>query len=278
LPELKVDFRWLECPVIIPYMGGKFELSRKLIPMIPHHERYIEVFAGGASMFFRKSKVDFSVLNDKDNDIVNLYLSIANHYDEFVDYAQWLIKSREIFDKYRDELKSNKEIDIPDPKRAACYYYVIKCAFNNSCHNPISKAADWNVDMLENLKHSRKELDNVMIENLDFRELTKRYPPNKKDFWYLDPPYVVAGERKDYYFHSFDEQDHADFVKMCDEINELGGKFMVSYDDRKEVIDAFENYHIMKIPTRYSGQLFNKDYKNELVITNYKPIGQASLF
>ena len=25
------DPRWFECPVMIPYMGGKFELSRKLI-------------------------------------------------------------------------------------------------------------------------------------------------------------------------------------------------------------------------------------------------------
>ena len=273
-----MDFRWLECPVIIPYMGGKFEFSRKLVPMIPYHERYIEVFAGGASMFFRKVKTDFSVLNDKDNDIVNLYMSVADRYDEFVNYARWLVKSRELFDKYRKSIMNSKKINIPDPKRAACYYYVIKCAFNNSCHNPISKEADWNRKMLEDLKYTRKKLDNVMIENLDFRDLTTRYPPKPTDFWYLDPPYVIAGERKDYYFFSFSDEDHKDFVKMCDEINELGGKFMVSYDDRKEVTDAYKNYNIMKIPIRYSGQLYNKNYKNELVITNYEQAGQESLF
>ena len=273
-----MDFRWLECPVIIPYLGGKFELSRKLVPMIPHHERYIEVFSGGASMFFRKIKAGFSVLNDKDNDIVNLYVSVAECYDEFKRYAKWLVKSRELFDTYRYEIKNDKNIDIPDPKRAACYYYVIKCAFNNSCHNPISKEADWNVNMLDDLRHSRIKLDNVMIENLDFRELIKRYPPSPKDFWYMDPPYVIAGERKDYYFYSFDNDDHADLVKMCDELNELGSKFMLSYDDRKEVTYAFENYNIMKIPVKYSGQLYNKNYKNELVITNYEPVGQESLF
>ena len=216
-----MDFRWLECPVIIPYMGGKFELSRKLVPMIPQHERYIEVFAGGASMFFRKVRVDFSVLNDNDNDIVNLYLSIANCYDEFVDFAKWLIKSREIFDTYRNEIKANKTIDIPDPKRAACYYYVIKCAFNNSCHNPISKEADWNIKMLEDLKHSREQLDNVMIENLDFRELTKRYPPSKKDFWYLDPPYFIATEKGNYYMNNFSVEDHLRLKGCVDKIDEF---------------------------------------------------------
>ena len=274
-----MDFRWIECPVIIPYMGGKFELSRKLIPMIPNHERYIEVFAGGASMFFRKQKVKMSVLNDKDNDIVNLYTTIANKYEEFVQYASWLVKSRELFDTYRKEINFDKTIDIPDPKRAACYYYVVKCAFNNNVHNPIAKESDWNEKMLEDLSYSKKQLNNVMIENLDFRELLTRYPPKTTDFWYLDPPYVIAGERKDYYHHSFNDKDHNDFVEICHELDKLGSKFMVSYDDRKEILNSFEKYNIVKIPIRYYAQLFNKDYKNELVITNYKPSSiQESLF
>ena len=36
----------LECPTVIPYWGGKYELSRKLIPMMPPHTRYFEPFAG----------------------------------------------------------------------------------------------------------------------------------------------------------------------------------------------------------------------------------------
>ena len=273
-----MDFRWLECPVIIPYMGGKFELSRKLVPMIPYHERYIEVFAGGASMYFRKKKAKESVLNDKDNDVVNLYLSVGGHYEEFCEHAKWLIKSREIFDRFRLELK-DKEFELPDPKRAAVYYYVIKCAFNNNFNNPIAKQADWNVNMLKDLDYSRKQLDNVMIENLDFRDLPTRYPIKNTDFWYLDPPYVIAGERNDYYFYDFNKKDHEDFVNLCNQIHDENGMFMVSYDDRKEVTDAFSNYNIHKIPCRYAGQLFNKNVKNELVITNYEPAGiQHQLF
>ena len=68
-------------------------------------------------------------------------------------------------------------------------------------------------------------------------------------------------------------------MEICHELDKLGSKFMVSYDDRKEILNSFEKYNIVKIPIRYSGQLFNKDYKNELVITNYKPSSiQESLF
>ena len=51
--------------------------------MIPPHDRYIEVFAGGLSMFFRKKKANVNIINDLDSDIVNLYESIRIDYDEF---------------------------------------------------------------------------------------------------------------------------------------------------------------------------------------------------
>ena len=70
------DSKWMDCPVVIPYIGGKFELSRVLIPLLAPHTRYIEVFAGGLSMFYRKNPVEWNIVNDKDNDIVNLYESI----------------------------------------------------------------------------------------------------------------------------------------------------------------------------------------------------------
>ena len=66
---------WYDCPIVLPYYGGKYEMSKKLIPLLPPHERYIEVFAGGLSMFFRKAKAKWNVLNDKDK-IKNLEKNI----------------------------------------------------------------------------------------------------------------------------------------------------------------------------------------------------------
>ena len=36
--------QFYDCPVVIPYYGGKFRLSTQLVPMLASHERYIEVF------------------------------------------------------------------------------------------------------------------------------------------------------------------------------------------------------------------------------------------
>ena len=62
------------CPVVIPYYGGKWELSKQLVPMIPPHSRYVEMFAGGLSMYFRKQKVDINLLYHYQDHSVYLYL------------------------------------------------------------------------------------------------------------------------------------------------------------------------------------------------------------
>ena len=104
------DPRWYECPVMIPYMGGKFELGRKLIPMIPKHDRYIEVFLGGGSMFFRKGKVELNILNDKHNDLINLYLSVMQYYEIFINHCESLLKSRTFYDEFKARISGRGKI------------------------------------------------------------------------------------------------------------------------------------------------------------------------
>jgi DNA adenine methylase len=271
----------IDCPVIIPYYGGKYYLSQKLVPMIPAHDKYIEMFAGGLSMFFRKKKVGWNVVNDLDKNVVNLYTVLAEKFDEFVHHIGWYVKSRSLHEILKEYIKSTKVEVIPDAKRAARYYYLIRCSFNNNPQGTFSKnSADWNTDnLIEDLKYSRKYLNDVLIENLDFRALVDRYPPDKGDFWYLDPPYIVAGTRNDYYIHSLGEQDHIDLRNICKVIDDSGGNFMVSYDDKPEIHELYKDYAIEAIPVKYAGQTQKREYKNELVITNYDKVAyQETLF
>lgn len=263
------------CPVVIPYYGGKWELSKQLVPMIhPHHDRYIEMFAGGLSMYFRKQRSKINIVNDFDNDIVNLYISVLERFDEFSKYIQLLPRSRKLFDDFKEEIMTSKSsFSYPDPRRAAIYYYVIKNAFNRNPYCPFSKndkRSVWHTELYKEVEWSRKQLDGVIVENLDYRELVNRYEPKKGDFWYMDPPYVVAGERKDYYFHDFTSKMHEALVGLCDIIDESGAYFMVSYDNRDEVKQLFKNYIINKIYCIYAGSTDKKE-RTELVITNYEP-------
>ena len=128
----------------------------------------------------------------------------------------------------------------------------------------------WHTELYQEVSWSRKQLDGVTIENLDYRKLVDKYEPQEGDFWYMDPPYVVAGERKDYYFHDFTMDMHTELVNLCDRMHNNGAKFMVSYDDRDEVKELFKNYMINEIKCVYAGSSDKKE-RIELVITNYEP-------
>jgi DNA adenine methylase len=269
---------WYDCPIVIPYYGGKNLLSKKLVQWIPHHERYFEVFAGGLSMFFRKKKAKWNVVNDKDNNIVNLYLCVLNKYDDLIKNLFWLPKSRKIFLDFREEIKNEKEFKIPDPVQAAKYFYCIRYSFNKLIHTPFAISKDMNKDWDSELKYSRSYLGNTTVENLDFMELIDRYNPRKDDFWYLDPPYYVATDKGDYYMNNFTKEDHVRFKEAVDRIDEGGGLFMVSYDYREEVKNLYSKYNIQTIKMKYSGATDDARGKErkEYVIMNYKPISQES--
>ena len=270
---------WYICPVVIPYYGGKYELSRILVPLITPHSRYIEVFAGGLSMFFRKNKAKWNVLNDKDNDIVNLYMCVIEKKDELAEKLFWLPKSRELFLNFRDELNDNK-IEIPDAYRAAKYIYCIRHSFNKMIHTPFSKNRDMNKIWEAEIAYSRKFLAGATIENLDFEELFAKYPPQEGDFWYLDPPYFIATDKGDYYRNNFSNSDHERLKSHIDMIHNAGANFMLSYDYRPEVEELYHEYNIQTLNLRYSGA--TKEHRDkerkEYLILNYKPKTQIDIF
>ena len=271
---------WYDCPIILPYYGGKYEMSRKLVPLLPSHDRYIEVFAGGLSMFFRKHRARWNVLNDIDNNIINLYISVIERYDELIDKLFWIPKSRKLFLNFREEIKEGKEFEIPDPYQAAKYLYCIRFSFNKMIHTPFSMNKDMKKAYDEEFRYSRAKIGGATIENLDFEDLINRYKPAKGDLWYLDPPYFVATDRKDYYMNSFSIEDHYRLKECVDMIDENGGQFMVSYDHRPEVEELYKEYDIRTINIHYSGATgeARKKERKEYVIINYAPISQIGLF
>nr|DAK49910.1 MAG TPA: DNA adenine methylase [Caudoviricetes sp.]DAQ17095.1 MAG TPA: DNA adenine methylase [Caudoviricetes sp.] len=83
---------------LVPWMGGKRRLAKHLLPMFPEHQCYVELFAGGAALFFlRPKRAKCEVLNDLNGQLINLYRVVQHHFDEFVRQFEWTLTSREVF-------------------------------------------------------------------------------------------------------------------------------------------------------------------------------------
>ena len=231
-------------------------------------------------MFFRKDRAKWNVLNDIDNNIINLYMCVIEKHDELVENLFWLPKSRKLFLDFREEIKVNKEIEIPDTVQAAKYFYCIRYSFNKLVHTPFSMQKDLNKNWDEELRYSRERIKGATIENLDFETLFEKYEPRKGDYWYLDPPYIVATEKGSYYMNNFTVEDHTRLRDCVNKIDKNGGLFMVSYDYRDEVKELYKDYNIKTLDLKYSGatnKARDKERK-EYIIMNYEPVSQVEMF
>lgn len=111
---------------IIPWMGGKRRLADRLIPLFPPHECYVEVFAGGAALYFmRPQAAPVEILNDINGDLVTLYRVVQNHLEEFVRQFKWALSCRQVFEWQ----KMTRLETLTDIQRVARFFYLQHHAF-----------------------------------------------------------------------------------------------------------------------------------------------------
>jgi len=117
----------------LSYIGGKNRLAKRVIEIFPEHVTYVEAFAGGAQVFFRKNPSKVEVLNDLDGEIVNFYRVCQQHYEELLRYFKFVVVSRTWFDL----LKRSDPSTLTDVQRAARYLYLLRNCFASLVRNPV---------------------------------------------------------------------------------------------------------------------------------------------
>ncbi|MDY4311226.1 DNA adenine methylase [Pseudomonas asiatica] len=260
---------------IIPWMGGKRRLADRLIPLFPAHECYVEVFAGGAALYFmRPQPAQVEVLNDLNGDLVNLYRVVQNHLEEFVRQFKWALSSRQIFEWQ----KMARPETLTDIQRAARFFYLQQHAFGGKVTGQTFGTATTGpaINLLrieENLSAAWQRLAGTYVENLSWLDCAQRYD-RAHTFFYMDPPYwQTAGYGVDFPFEQYERM--AEFMRTCK------GKVMVSINDHPEIRAAFDGFHFEQLDIRYTttnqrhGQA---DVSGELVILNWTPAALGQLF
>src|SRR5438270_6649036 len=106
----------------LSYIGGKNRLAKQIIEIFPEHTTYVEAFAGGAQVLFKKEASKVEVLNDLDGEIVNFYRVCQAHHEELLRYFRFSLVSRKLFDLQ----KTTDPQTLTDIQRAARYLYILK--------------------------------------------------------------------------------------------------------------------------------------------------------
>lgn len=252
----------------LSYLGGKSLLAPKIIPLIPEHECYVEVFAGAAWLFWMKPESKIEILNDINSDLVNLYRCVKNHLVELVRCMQWTLTSRDEYNRFKMQDPST----LTDIQRAVRFYYLLKNSYAskldfNSFNISTTHRPRLNLLRIEQeLSEAHMRLGDVYIENRHYKDVIERFD-KPHTFMYLDPPYAGC---EDYYgkgiFSPEDFNDLAGILSKCQ------SKFIMSINDTPEIRRIFAQFNIREVPTTYSAAGGDKRSKVvELLIMNYKP-------
>lgn len=248
------------------WIGGKSQLAKKIVALIPDHLAYAEAFAGAGWVFFSKPESKYESINDLNSDLVVFYRVLQSHLEEFCRQFKYLLSSREWFNDWNRQLEAGGLTDIQ--KSARFYYLQRHCfsgdilgrTFGRSTH----KAPRINLLRLEEeLSAVHLRMSKVVIENLPWREYVRRYD-SASTFFYLDPPY--------YGFESIYGKDmfaREDFRVMADCLADIAGKFLMSINDVGEIREIFRAFQIREVQTHYCSRKPGNSSARELLIGNY---------
>lgn len=248
---------------IIPWLGGKRRLADLLINRFPPHTCYVEVFAGGAALYFLRHPAEVEVINDVNGELVNLYRVVKHHLEEFVRQFKYALSSRQIFKWTQD---TPPEV-LTDVQRAARFFYLQQQAFGGRVEGQTWGTATTApaINLLrieENLSAAHLRMASAYIEQLDWATCLDRYD-RPHTLFYMDPPYW---ETEGYGVPFPWEQ----YERMAAKLRTLKGKALISLNDHPAIRQCFADFGMETLSIDYTvGGGQNRAERQELIIYSW---------
>lgn len=247
----------------LAYIGGKNRIAKTIIASFPPHTTYVEVFAGGAQVFFRKETSPVEVLNDLDGDVVNFFRVCQRHTEELIRHLKFTLKSRQWFTL----LEAENPTSLTDVERASRFFYLQKNCFaglvkKRKYSYAVAAPANFNPGSIPKLlEAAHRRLHRVQIENLPYQEIVKRFD-REDSLFYLDPPYFG----RSLYRYNFSEDNFRELAQL---LGAIKGKFVLSINDVPQVREIFRDFPLREIQLHYTAQREAGKRFPELLITNF---------
>lgn len=252
--------------------GGKKQLVRRLLPLVPAHRIYVEPFCGAARLLFAKPPSRWEILNDSDLELVSFF-RVAKHRP--AELAELL--ERECVHRLR--FRELKEVPAGDDEmqRAFRFLYLTVFSFGSkgqhyamarpaSCDTTSSPTRRALSSLREMLAAVSRRLDRVLIEHLDFAAVVRRYD-SPQTFFFCDPPYFQF--RSVGAYTAMPLERHRELAAL---LGKIEGKFLLTYDDAPQARAIWKpgrRLFLRRIRGRYTLSKGASRRSRELLISNF---------
>lgn len=241
---------------IVKWVGGKRQLMFELLKNMPKsYNRYFEPFIGGGALFFELQSEN-AYISDINEELVNLYCVVRDNVDELIKDLSRHENSKEYFLKIRNIDRTEKYQEFSNIEKASRFIYLNRTCFNGMYR--VNSKGEFNVPFgyyknpriidENNLLNCSGLLKKTEIKCADFSKILDKV--QMEDFVYFDPPYVPLNETSSFTSYTkdgFDIDMQFKLRDVCDELDSMGVKFMLSNSDTKLVNELYANYDIKKV-------------------------------
>jgi len=220
----------------ISYYGGKQQMLRHILPLIPHHKVYCEPFCGGAAVYWSKPQSPVEVINDINDELINFYLVLQTQFKELLKMVKCTLHSRKI---HREAWDIYQFPASHDPVRRAWAIWVLSSqsfgsqlsrswGFDKTKSSIARKVTNKKRQFTDDLK---ERIELTQIENRDALDIIRLYD-TAETFHYLDPPYPDTNQG---HYKGYTLNDLEDLLRR---LTRIQGKFLLS-NYPQEIIEKY---------------------------------------
>lgn len=256
------------------WAGSKRQLLPKIIPLIaPDYERYVEPFAGSASLFFSLLPKR-ALLGDINHELIFTYRQIKKQASEVGHQLGRLRKCKSVYLK----LRSTPPATLKPAARAARFIFLNRCCFNGLYRTnhkgqfnvPYGGPKSGQLPTARLLNECAAALARVEFVSSDFELSLKRVRPD--DFVYMDPPFSVQARRvfNEYDATIFNRPQIERLRSWMLELRQRRIKFLVSYaaSNEAEYLRKGFNSKVVTVRRNIAGFAANRAASDEVLIWN----------
>lgn len=232
---------------IIRWAGSKAKvLDSLLAKKPPQYRRYIEPFAGSASLFFALEP-KAAILGDINGELIKTYAAVKLNAPSVSSVLEATPKTA---DSYY-QLRATDPSTLKDEERAARFIFLMKSCFNGVYRT--NKSGQFNVPLGSriyamptptHLGEVSKLLSSVDLVHGGFEETLQK--AEKGDWVYVDPPYRYTSRfRGEYgYDATFNDTDLERLVSVCKSLSDSGTYVTFSYVEDSNLLEMLKGWNV----------------------------------
>jgi len=252
--------------------------KRQIIPILseywkPTFTRYVEPFAGSASLFFHLLPPK-ALLADINRELILTYRQVKTNHTCVIKELKKLKNNKEQYLK----LRSTDPDNLSYSRQAARFIFLNRFCFNGLYRTnrqghfnvPYGDGRNKKIPTVQQFKYYSKLLKNVAFLSADFEQTLQKV--RRGDFVYMDPPYTVKNRKifNEYSSISFDNKKIEKLRDWLIVLNRKNISFLVSYAESDEAKFLSKGFKTRKVAVKrnIAGFANNRRIDKEVLIFN----------